>query len=120
MGFLTSYTLAKLTGDVGRNIIDFGTIGGAPQSNVMCSQNAKFDRASCRSIEPQDVTHQFVTSALYDLPFGTGRRFLSSGPLAHIVGGFRVNGILSLRSGLPLVIRGANAPADRPNMVGES
>ncbi len=109
-----SYTLAKLTGDVGRNIIDFATIGGAPQSNVMCSQNAKFDRASCRSIEPQDVTHQFVTSALYDLPFGTGRRFLSSGLLAHIVGGFRVNGILSLRSGLPLVIRGANATGRSP------
>jgi hypothetical protein len=119
VGFLVSYTLAKLTGDVGRNIIDFGTIGGAPQGNVPCGQNAKFDRASCRSIEPQDVTHQFVTSALYDLPFGTGRRFLSSGFLAHIVGGFRVNGILSLRSGLPLLIRGANLPADRPNMVGD-
>ena len=74
----------------------------------------------CRSIEPQDVTHQFVASTLYDLPFGKGRRFLSSGLLAHIVGGFRVNGIVTLRSGLPLVVRGANnAPADRPNLVGD-
>ena len=30
-----------------------------------------------------------------------------------------MNGILSLRSGLPLVIRGASLPADRPNMVGD-
>src|SRR6185312_7390609 len=70
LAFLVSYTYSRLTGDVGRNIIDFGTIGGAPQGNVMCSQNAKFDRKSCRSIEPQDVTHQFVSSTLYDLPFG--------------------------------------------------
>jgi hypothetical protein len=121
IGFLTSYTLARLTGDVGRNLIDFGTIGGAPQSAVMCSQNAKFDRQSCYSIEPQDITHQFVASGLYDLPFGTGRRYLSSGVLGAIVGGFRVNAILSLRSGLPLVIRGANNGgfADRPNLVGD-
>ncbi len=121
IGFLTSYTFSRLTGDVGRNFIDFGTIGGAPQGNVMCAQNAKFDRRSCRSIEPQDITHQFVTSVLYDLPFGQGRRFLSSGVLSHVVGGFRVNGIVSLRSGLPLVIRGANNGgfADRPDMVGD-
>ena len=122
-GFLSSYTFSRLFGDVGRNIIDFGTVGGAPQGNVPCGQDSKFDRRSCRSIEPQDVTHQFVLSALYDLPFGAGRRFLSSGgALAGIVGGFRVNGILSLRSGVPLVVRGAstkNGAADRPNMVGD-
>jgi hypothetical protein len=120
-GVLTSYTYSRLTGDVGRNIIDFGTIGGAPQGNIACGQNTKFDRRSCRSIEPQDITHQFITSALYDLPFGPGRRFLSSGPLAHVVGGFRVNAILSLRSGIPLVVRGANngGTADRPNLVGD-
>jgi len=121
LGFLTSYTYSRLVGDVGRNLIDFGTIGGAPQGNVMCGQNAKFDRRSCRSIEPQDIAHQFVTSVQYDLPFGSGRRYLSSGILAPIVGGFRLSAILSLRSGLPLVIRGANngGVADRPNLVGD-
>jgi hypothetical protein len=120
-GALVSYTFSRLTGDVGRNVIDFGTIGGAPQGNVMCAQNAKFDRRSCRSIEPQDVTHQFVASTLYDLPFGKDRRFLSSGGvLSAIVGGFRLNGIVTLRSGLPLVVRGANnGLADRPNMIGD-
>ncbi len=124
VGFLGAYTLAKLYGDVGRNIIDFGTVGGAPQGSVRCGQDSKFDRRSCRSIEPQDVTHQFVLSALYDLPFGRGRRFLSEGGvLSNIFGGFRLNGILSMRSGLPLVIRGANngtgTVADRPDLVGD-
>jgi len=121
VGFLTSYTYSRLTGDVGRNFIDFGTIGGAPQGNIPCGQDAKFNRRSCRSIEPQDVTHQFVFSTLYDLPFGKDRRFLNSGVLAHAVGGWRVNAIVSLRSGLPLVIRGANngGTADRPNLVSD-
>jgi hypothetical protein len=121
LGVLMSYTLSRLEGDVGRNIIDFATIGGAPQGAVMCGQNAKFDRRSCRSIEPQEVRHQFVGSTLYDLPFGKDQRFLSSGVLASIFGGFRLNGIITLRSGLPLVVRGANngGTADRPNLVGD-
>jgi hypothetical protein len=122
-GFLGAYTYSRLVGDVGRNFIDFATVGGAPQGNVMCSQNAKFDRRSCRSIEPQDVTHQFVVSTVYELPVGEGRRFLSSGGiLGQIFGGFQLNAILALRSGLPLVIRGANngvGAADRPNLVGD-
>jgi hypothetical protein len=121
VGFLSAYTFSKLTGDVGRNIIDFGTVGGAPQGSVGCGQDSKFDRRSCRSVEPQDVTHQFVLSALYELPFGKNRRWLSSGVLGQIVGGFQVNGIVSLRSGLPLVVRGANnGAADRPNLTGDA
>jgi hypothetical protein len=121
-GVLTSYTLARLEGDVGRSIIDFGTVGGAPQGNVMCAQNAKFDRRACRSIEPQDVTHNFVASAVYELPVGKDRRYLSSGGvLSHIIGGWQLNGVLTLRSGLPLVVRGANngGTADRPNLTGD-
>lgn len=118
---LGSYTFSKNIGDVGRNIIDFATTGGSPQNSVGCGQNTKFDRASCRSIEPQDVTHNFVLSTIYELPFGQGQPFLSSGgALAQILGGFQLNAIVNLRSGLPLVIRGANnGAADRPNLVGD-
>jgi outer membrane receptor protein involved in Fe transport len=120
LGFLGAYTWSRLVGDVGRNIIDFATVGGAPQSSVGCGQDSKFDRQSCRSVEPQDVTHSFVVSTVYELPFGKGQRYLTSGPLAAIAGGFQINGILALRSGLPLVVRGANnRAADRPNLVGD-
>ncbi len=119
LSFLSSYTFSKLIGDVGRNIIDFGTTGGAPQNAVSCGQDAKFNRRSCRSIEPQDITHLHVTSALYELPIGKGKRFLSGGgALAQIAGGWQINGILTLRSGLPLIVRGANnRAADRPNLI---
>ena len=116
LGFLSSYTYAKLLGDVGRNVIDFGTVGGAPQGSVGCGQDSKFDRRSCRSVEPQDVTHSFVLSTVYELPFGRG----SDSLLNQVIRGFQVNGILALRSGLPLVVRGAsNRAADRPNLVGD-
>jgi hypothetical protein len=57
---------------------------------------------------------------VYELPFGKGRRYLTSGIVANVAGGFQLNGILTLRSGLPLVVRGAsNRAADRPNLVGD-
>jgi hypothetical protein len=121
LGFLGAYTYSRLYGDVGRNFIDFGTVGGAPQGNVPCGQDSRYNRRACRSIEPQDVTHNFVLTGLYELPFGPGRQFFSSGGvMGHILGGFQVNGVLTLRSGLPLLVRGANnGAADRPNLVAD-
>jgi carboxypeptidase family protein len=122
LSFLSSYTFSKLIGDVGRSVIDFASAGGAPQNSVACGQDTKFDRRSCRSIEPQDITHLSVTSAVYELPVGKGKRFLSSGgALSRIIGNWQINGILTLRSGLPLIVRGANnGAADRPNMIGSA
>jgi hypothetical protein len=68
------------------------------------------------------VTHTFALTGLYELPFGRRRRFLSEGGvLGQIFGEFQMNGAFTLRSGLPLVIRGANNGgfADRPNLVGD-
>ncbi len=122
LSFLSSYTFSKLIGDVGRNVIDFGTTGGAPQNSVGCGQDAKFNRRSCRSIEPQDITHLSVTSVLYELPIGKGKRFLANGgAAAQLIGGWQLNGILTLRGGLPLIVRGANnRAADRPHLIGNA
>jgi len=49
-----------------------------------------------------DRTQTFVQSVVYDLPFGRGRRLLSSGPAAAIAGGWRVSSFLTIMSGLPL------------------
>jgi Carboxypeptidase regulatory-like domain len=44
----------------------------------------------------------FTLNANYALPFGKGRQYLSSGPAAIILGGWQVNTILAIRSGLPI------------------
>jgi hypothetical protein len=48
-----------------------------------------------------DVRHRLVLSAIYELPFGHGRRFGAgmSGALNQIAGGWQVTGIASLTSG---------------------
>ena len=49
-----------------------------------------------------DRTHTFVQSIVYDLPFGNGRRWASSGPASAIVGGWRISTFMTIMSGLPL------------------
>ena len=49
-----------------------------------------------------DRTQTFVQSIVYDLPFGRGKRFVSSGIGAAVVGGWRVSSFLTWMSGLPL------------------
>ncbi len=49
-----------------------------------------------------DRTHTFVQSIVYELPFGKGKRLVSSGVGAAILGGWRVSSFLTWMSGLPL------------------
>jgi hypothetical protein len=53
-----------------------------------------------------DVRHSFNWNALYELPFGSGRRLLSnSGALANaVIGGWQVGGVFNVRSGLPIEV----------------
>ncbi len=52
--------------------------------------------------------HQtFVQSYVYDLPFGVGKKWLNSGLAAKTIGGWQINGILTLMTGTPMTF-GAN------------
>jgi hypothetical protein len=52
-----------------------------------------------------DQRHRGAFSAGYELPFGDGKRWLSSGgAMAHIVGGWQVQGVMSLASGFPFTV----------------
>jgi hypothetical protein len=55
-----------------------------------------------RSISPDDITHVGQILAVYELPFGTGKRFLSKGGvLGHIVGGWTLASSMKFTSGMP-------------------
>jgi hypothetical protein len=58
-----------------------------------------------RGVAPIDVPQMFSTAAAYELPFGPGKRWLSGGPLARVIGGWEVNSILTFRGGFPTDIR---------------
>ena len=59
-----------------------------------------------------DVRHTFNFSALYSLPFGTGRKYMNSGVKGALLGGWDVGGIVNARSGLPVDVR-----ITRPDIV---
>jgi hypothetical protein len=49
----------------------------------------------------QHLPHRFFTAAVWDLPFGTSRKWMSQGALARIVGGWQVSPIFEAQRGLP-------------------
>ena len=59
-----------------------------------------------KSVSQQDIRHNFVANYGLDLPFGHGQMYLSHiNTVANaIVGGWRVNGITTLRSGVPIAL----------------
>jgi Carboxypeptidase regulatory-like domain len=63
-----------------------------------------------------DVPSRFVTSVLYELPFGKGKRFANSGGFVNqIVGGWQVGSIFTWQSGFPL---NTQAGVDTPGTGG--
>ena len=52
--------------------------------------------------------HRFVWSSVYELPWGPGRRLLSSGVLGNIIGGWDTGLTVEARSGQPLNIGNAS------------
>jgi outer membrane receptor protein involved in Fe transport len=72
-------------------------------------------------------THLFGLNGVWELPFGSGRRYLSDagGALQAIIGGWQVNTVFTWQSGLPFTpsYRDCNADRDtgwcRPDLVGE-
>jgi hypothetical protein len=49
-----------------------------------------------------DRTHTFNQSYVYDLPFGPGKKWMNSGIASKVIGGWQVNGVLTLMTGTPM------------------
>jgi len=101
---------------------------GENQSNgVQNIHNFQADR----SVSSQDLTHHVTTSAVYDLPFGRGRKFGSNWNryADSVAGGWSIDPIFTFSSGLPFNLTVTGNPSntgtglggsnDRPNIVGD-
>ncbi|MBV8819879.1 MAG: hypothetical protein JO022_16065, partial [Acidobacteriaceae bacterium] len=116
---LAAYTKSKLISDSVSVPVNFGPV---VQTTTVGYQDGAYNRRLERSLDPTNVAQRFVTSAVYELPFGRGKYFnVDNRVLDAIVGGWQTQGIFTLQSGLPLVITGANNNlATRPNSTGKS
>jgi hypothetical protein len=60
----------------------------------------------------------FTLSALYELPFGRNKGYVNSGAGAAILGGWQLNTIIALRSGLPVNLTDNANNGDQANVGG--
>jgi hypothetical protein len=70
-----------------------------------------------RVVRSFDRTHSMNLSAIWELPFGKGRRWASSGASSWILGGWQINNIISLMSGAPFTV---SASGNSLNLPGSS
>ncbi|MCC6585653.1 MAG: TonB-dependent receptor [Bryobacterales bacterium] len=67
-----------------------------------------YNRRLEKSIGQNDQTHILKFSTLWDLPFGKGRRWIQSGFLNQVIGGWRLAGIQVYSSGFPIALQRNN------------
>ena len=96
---LSSYTYSKAIS----NAPQYRNSGGANGSENSPPQNS-YNLAAERGLASFDVRQRWVSSLVYDLPFGRGRMFLTSGPAAALFGGWQAAGIVTMQSGFPFTI----------------
>jgi hypothetical protein len=97
LSLLASHTWSKQLTDADMALPGVGigaNVGfGAAQNNL----NRKLEK----SYGALDIPHQFKLTASYDLPFGKGRKWATSGPLRWIVGEWNLAGYAFAQSGYP-------------------
>lgn len=108
LALLTSYTYSKSL-DISSTV--HGT--SQPYNGVQDSFNLRGSRGP----SDFDLTQNFVTSVVYDLPFGKGQRFLSTpnGFTQAVLGGWQATTIVTVNSGFPFSLF---VPYDNANVGG--
>ena len=107
--------LEKRYGDSGLNLMTFYTLSRTINSQDGDNSGSGADPLNNRDLEKALAgyhrKHRVVITALYELPFGQGRRFLNQGGWAnHVFGGWELSGIQTFESGNPRNITWANGP----------
>ena len=88
-----------------------------------------FNPSSNRGVTAYDIPQFLSWYTVYELPFGVGKPYLSTGPAARILGNWQINNILQWRSGAPYNLEVPGDVANignsvawwnyaRPNLVG--
>ena len=103
---------------------------GITDASIGSGENVTFQDMGCRACDRSstniDVRHTLTANAVYELPFGHGKQFLTSGLASQILGGWELAGIGSARTGLPVNITmtrkaaallDGNTSSQRPNLV---
>jgi hypothetical protein len=120
--FLFAYTHSKLIDDA--SSVFSSTVLSSPNTSSLIAADT-FRPYLERDSSNGDMPNVTSFSGIYDLPAGRNHRFASTGIGNAVLGGWSLNTILSLQSGMPVTVTQAtnnNAFAgfslQRPNIVG--
>jgi hypothetical protein len=100
---LATFTWGKLMTDDGNPPLGFV---GFHRGGAQDWRNLRLEH----SISPQDVKYQFTGQLSYDLPVGKGQAVNLNGVSDAILGGWTINGILYLGTGVPIASPTSGAP----------
>ena len=116
--FLNSFTWSK-------TISDAQPFSGGDNDTGNRIQDI-FNKRADKALAGHDHRYRLVSSFIWDLPIGSGRRWASGagGVLNHLIGGWQANGIVTFQSGFPITVRRSGDPlgvgtneAVRPDLV---
>jgi hypothetical protein len=115
LNLLANYTWSKFIDDVA-NGFENGNVPGGIQDF--------YNRRAEKSLSGNDVRHRFVSSSVYELPWGKQRRWFNQGWAATVLGGWNLGGILTLQGGSPVgattqvnTLNAFNPGAQRANIL---
>jgi hypothetical protein len=107
LGWLVTYTWSKWIDNVVFVGGDDATFGDDDQV-----QNI-YDLRHERSLSTNHIPHRAVLAPIFELPFGTGKKWMNvTGPLDWILGGWQISGIVTLQAGSPFGVTVVNGPRD--------
>jgi hypothetical protein len=123
VSFLFAYTHSKLIDDA--SSVFSTTVLSSPNSSSLIAADTYRPWLE-RDSSSGDMPNVTSFSGSYDLPAGRGHRFAPSGVADRVLGGWQLNAIMSLQSGMPVTVTQAtnsNSFAgfvlQRPNQVGK-
>jgi hypothetical protein len=67
-----------------------------------------------RAVTDLNQPHNFQASGFAELPFGRGKRWAAGGPASWLLGGWQVNGLLSMYSGPPFNVTAPGTDLNAP------
>jgi len=83
-----------------KSIDDAASVGGQGTNTV--AQNT-FDLQAERGLSVFDIRHRLLINHTYEFPLGQRKRFLNhGGPVAGVLGDWRISGVTSIQTGMPL------------------
>lgn len=122
IGFGAAYTLSN------SHDLSSGFHSGATSTTYLLKPQDSDNPEAEYAPSDFDARHRFTASQIWELPFGVNRRWLNSGVMAQVIGGWTVTSLWTLQSGFPYNVfdgadpclrAGGYTASCRPNLVGD-